>query len=342
METFRNTAAFVLLVSLFFLSTNSTAGWWNSSTQCGDVAQRGHLNVLTFNLLFLSEQASVEERLQPLVEFLKNQEVDVMFLQEVVGGKLALSEFTNSAKILQEWLSSLGLEYNLRTAFEIGIPGVFYTGNATLSRCEIKYSIVKRLPRKSEVEILGRVVKLPRNVQMTRIKIPGFGKFNTYNTQMCAGCPNDERNEQLSVLFDFLNNVENVIPGVNPLLLAGDFNADRSRDQSESDSYDSIIDKGFIDAYAEGECGTNDEDCLNELCEFKNDPDVHCTVGVTAFDLPDGGTARRIDYIFSQGFGKAKNSEVFFNPVEDESEPEELTSDHAAVYVEIPLFPSSQ
>jgi hypothetical protein len=103
MKAFRKIVAYLLLVSglLFLLPASATAGWWNNNQKCTDVAARGYINVLTFNLLFFSEQASVEERLQPFVEFLKDQDVDVIFLQEVVGGKLALAEFTNSAKILQ-------------------------------------------------------------------------------------------------------------------------------------------------------------------------------------------------------------------------------------------------
>ena len=229
-----------------------------------------------------------------------------------------------------------GLEYNLRTAFEVGLPGLFYTGNAILSRCEIKFGLVKRLPRESEIEILDRVIKLPRNVQMARLKIPDFGKFNIYNTHLCAGCTADEREEQLEVLFDFMYAVEKFIPGEDPILLAGDFNIDRF-DAEELESYQIITDEeqeGFIDAYAEYFGGP---EILDTLCKDEENPDEHCTVDVTAFDIDDGGNAKRIDYIFQKGFGRSLESAVFFNPKAPNGGPDDIVSDHAAVLVRVPL-----
>jgi maltose 6'-phosphate phosphatase len=321
---------------IFIITSNASAGLFNTGPQCNDIVSRdggGYINVLTFNILFFSRLATVETRLEPLVDFLVSQEipVDIIFLQEVVGGSLALSDFTNSAKILQEKLSDRGLEYNLKTAFEVGLPGVFYTGNAILSRCEIKYSIVKRLSRESEIEIRGRIIKLPRNIQMARIKIPGFGQFNAYNTHLCSGCTANERGDQLSELFNFMETVENIIPGANPIILAGDFNIDRLQNASEDYLYQWIISEGFVDAYAE-----SSGEPLNDLCD---DEDIHCTYGVSAFDLPSGGDFGRIDYIFEHGFGSASYGEVFFNPVVDSNEPHDLVSDHSAVLVRIPLYP---
>jgi maltose 6'-phosphate phosphatase len=316
--------------------------WWGGGTRCDDVADRGYLNVLSFNILFFSEVKSVEERLVPIVDFVKGfgEPIDLIFLQEVVGGKLALSGGTTSAQLLKEMLSQGpdGVEYNLRTAFEVGVPGVFYTGNATLSRCKIKYSFVKRLPREFEIEILGHRIKLPRNVQMTRIKIPGFGKFSAYNTHLCAFCCPSERQVQLIEMLDFIEGVENFIPGDNPVILAGDFNIDRFRLTepgcgSDRDLYDQIIAASFNDAYADA----NGED-LDDLCSPDDPPhrDVHCTVEVTALDSPYGtlGTPRRIDYIFEQDFSTASAGMVYFNPVVGGS-PTEVTSDHAAVFVKI-------
>lgn len=337
-------AVVVLLFSLL-LPHNAAAWWWDRGAQCYDVASRengGYLNVLSFNILFFSEVASVETRLQPIVDFISTfgQPIDLIFLQEVVGGKLALSGGTNSAELLKEMLSDVGLEYNLRTAFEVGVPGVFYTGNATLSRCKIKYSFVKRLPREFEIEILGHRIKLPRNVQMTRIKIPGFGKFSAYNTHLCAYCCPFERQLQLIEMLDFIEGVENFIPGDNPVILAGDFNIDRFRQTepgcgSDSDLYDQIIAASFNDAYADA-TGEN----LDDLCSPDDPPhgDVHCTVEVTALDSPYGtlGTPRRIDYIFEENFGTASAGMVFFNSVVGGS-PTDVTSDHAAVFVRIGL-----
>jgi maltose 6'-phosphate phosphatase len=221
---------------------------------------------------------------------------------------------------------------------------LFFTGNSILNRCKIKFSIVKRLSRESEIEIFGRVIKLPRNVQMARIKVPGFGKLNAYNTHLCAGCSIDERDEQLGELFDFLDLIENFIPGTDPILLAGDFNIDIFKDKGQDDFgpekealYEDITDRGFVDAYAEVFGDPSLPGTLLGLCRNEDDGDVHCTVGITAFDELDPGNASRIDYVFRWGFGSATAAEVFFNPTVDNNEPDELVADHSAAYIEIPL-----
>ena len=321
---------FLLTTLIFLLTSSVSAGCWNTGPQCDDVSGRGYLKILTFNILFFSESDDVRTRLEPLVTFLNEQEppVDVIFLQEVVGGSLALSEFTNSAKILKGMLSD---EYNLKTAFEVGIPGVFYTGNAILSRCEINFSMAKRLPRESEVEILGQVIKLPRNVQLARLKIPVFAKVNAYNTHLCAGCSADERGDQLDELFNFMHTVENFIPGENPILLAGDFNIDRLTSDVESPSYGNlynwIIGEGFVDAYAEYIINS-DSETLDDLCDVL---DVHCTYGAAYPYFT--GDAGRIDYIFKKLFSDTKDARVIFNSeVGAISAP---VSDHSGVLVEI-------
>ena len=143
------------LSALVLLAGAPVAG--AKAADCEDVVDEGgSLTVLTLNLLF-SEVRLREERFRHIAEFLRVQAVDgdpvdLILLQEVVGGYLAWSEFTNSARRLNEMISELeveGLEYNLRTAFEVGLPGLFYTGNAILSRCEIKFSRGVFLPRLS-------------------------------------------------------------------------------------------------------------------------------------------------------------------------------------------------
>jgi maltose 6'-phosphate phosphatase len=348
MRAFRNLFTKLVLLSVFtFLLPATVYAWpWGNGATCDDIEERGHINILTFNILFFSEELSPQERLVPIANFVetkyeKGYPIDVIFIQEAVGGTLALNEFTNTAKLLKEMLADRRLDYNLKTAFEVGVPGVFYTGNATLSRCEIKYSIVKRLPKASEIEILGQVIELPRNAQWTRINVPNFGDIDTCTTHLCANCTVVERGDQLEVLFDFLDNVDNIFPGENPIILAGDFNIDIFRENNgvtfgpEKDLYDMIVeDEGFIDAYAEY-FYFKDSLKLTNLCRDINPSDVHCTVGVTAFDsFSEKG--RRIDYVFQQGFVKSKFARVFFNPVVG-GVPADLASDHAAVFVSLYL-----
>ena len=70
---------------------------------CDDVASNGRLNILTINLLF-SEIATRDARLASIAEFVAVNRVDVLLLQEVVGGELVSTD--NSARDLQEILAN--------------------------------------------------------------------------------------------------------------------------------------------------------------------------------------------------------------------------------------------
>ena len=321
---------FVVIFSVFTLygcagqlPENGDGG--ETIVQCGDVASRGHLNVLTINLLF-SEIETRDQRLDALAEFAAGTPVDIILLQEVVGGVLV--DTTNSALDLQEKLRARGGEYDLHTAFEVGLPELLMVANGVLSRCEIDDKMVKQLPWASELEFQGRDVKLPRNVMMTRLNIPDFGKLNIYNTHLCANCAADELGAQLDVLLTFINGVEESFPQDKPVILGGDFNIDRFRANpfEQGPFYDRIIAANFTDGYAE-------DRILEDLCEDADVADTHCTVGVSSLDVGDPG--RRIDYIFVKDVDNVRESRVVFNTLVD---PSQLTvSDHAGVFISVEL-----
>jgi len=50
--------------------------------------------------------------------------------------------------------------------------------NAVLSRCEIRYNLVQRLPKTPEIEFKGHVFEVSRNILLSRPEIPGLGKIN--------------------------------------------------------------------------------------------------------------------------------------------------------------------
>ncbi|WP_430233240.1 endonuclease/exonuclease/phosphatase family protein [Nitrosomonas communis] len=293
--------------------------------QCGDVTSRKHLNILSINLLF-SEVETRNQRLDAIAEFAAKTPVDVILLQEVVDG--ALVHTTNSALDLQEKLRAQTHNYDLHTAFEVGLSGLLVVANAVLSRCEIDYEISKRLPHASELEFLGHDIKLRRNVMMTRINIPGSGKLNIYNTHLCTKCAAHELNAQLDVLLPFIDEIEGLFPQGNPVILGGDFNIDHFRIApfEERPFYERIINAGFTDAYAQ-------DRPLEDLCAEGGQPDIHCTVGVSTLDV--GAAARRIDYIFVKKVKGVLESRVVFNTLVDPNQP--TVSDHAGVFVSIAL-----
>lgn len=293
--------------------------------QCDDVASRGHLNVLSVNLLF-KEIETRDQRLEAIAEFAEKTPVDVILLQEVVGGTLVHTE--NSAEDLQKKLRSRKRDYDLYTAFEIGLPGVIGVANAILSRCEIDFRTTKRLPHATELNFRGHDIKLPRNVMMTRINVPNSSKLNIYNTHLCAACTADQLDAQLTVLLPFISELEASFPSGNFTILGGDFNIDRFRVNPfvERPFYDRIVNAGFVDAYAQNRS-------LDNLCANPEQADVHCTVGVSTLDA--GGSARRIDYIFMNQEKNLRESRVVFNTLVDPSQTS--VSDHAGVFVSVTL-----
>ena len=119
-----------------------------------------------------------------------------------------------------------------------------------------------------------------------------------------------------------------------PTILGGDLNFDRFRqDGKQKLQYDKIINTGFIDAYAQYIiAASGSQETLDTLCEDEDNPDKHCTVGVSKLN---GSNSRRKDYIFARGFADVLLSKVVFNTLINPEEP--TVSDHAGVLVRMEL-----
>jgi len=325
-----------LLALLSIFPAVSTAR--SAEAVCDDVAARGIFQVLTINILF-SEVENRDTRLARIADFVvpagEAPRAEIIHLQEFVGGRLV--DTRSSAQDLQRMLRNRGVEFELRSAAEFTLPGLFTVGNATLSRCDILFRLVQFLTPQPEFEISGAPIPIPRNVLCTRIDVPDFGRVNACNTHLCAGCSAAERGIQLAEALDFIARVDDVLPG--PTIWAGDFNIDIFRNGGiEAPLYQSILDSGFVDAYADVQI-----DPLDDLCDTPSIPDEHCTVGVSAID---GVNARRIDYVFAgeDDFDRISFGEVVFNPgpgpegapiidPDPTDGPEVTVSDHAGVWV---------
>ena len=209
------------------------------------------------------------------------------------------------------------------------------TANAILSRFEIEFSDNQMLPWVTEEEFLGFDVKLPRNVMLTRIFIPGFGEVDVFNTHLCSRCSPYDRKDQLDEVFDFIKKHQNDVGVPRSTVLGGDMNFDIFADNGdERFLYDKVLAQGFRDTYAQYIiAAASGQETLETLCENKDNADDHCTVGVS--DL-DGSNARRIDYIFARDFGPSVHSQVVFNPNAPNGVPPTV-SDHAAVVVHLRL-----
>ncbi len=323
-------SAFVFLFLILPVFVSSLSKGIAQETDADNIKS---VKTLTINLLW-TEIVDRNKRLKAIADYVAANKVDVLLLQEVVGGTLVNTQ--NSAEDLRDLLRDRhNLIYFERTEFEIGVSGLLKTANAILSRFEIEFKEERDLPGVTEEEFLGFDVKLPRNVMLTRLLIPGFGEVDIFNTHLCARCSIDDREDQLDEVFDFIREFQNDAGAPRPTVLGGDMNFDRFRDNGdERFLYDKVLVEGFSDAYANYIItAAGGQEDLGSLCEDKDNADEHCTVGVS--DL-SGSNARRKDYIFARGFGPPVQGQVVFNPNAPNGVPPTV-SDHAAVVVDLRL-----
>ena len=313
-----------ILLVLLMSGCSTTSVTRLADGECKYIAESGYINVLTINLLF-SEMETRPGRLTTLARFIADNQVDLILLQEVVGGTLVNTK--SSARDLKNLLAiGHGLEYNLSSIFETGDPGSLAINNATLSTCKMPFLLAKELPGGVEITFRGEPVKVGRDVLMTRLEVPGFGTIRAYNIHLCSACDIAERKQQLDSLLAYIDGLETYVPGRGPTLVGGSFNIDLFRSGGvERYLYNRITAAGFSDTYATHHGGTEG------LCEQPMTPDDHCTVGITELaDKPAG----RIDYLFQKGFGATRKSRVVLSAV---TAGEDTVSDHAAVLSRLTL-----
>jgi maltose 6'-phosphate phosphatase len=299
-STVHLTRLFVFAVMLLTMASN---GFAEGEPVCPD----GTLRFMTINLLF-SERAMRDERLARIADYIDEHcSVDVILVQEVVSG--ALAGTLNSALDLKNILAAKGHHYYLSYRLANGLPGLLGVGNAILSRHRILFTVAKTLPFVTEEPFEGFEIPLRRIVMMSRIRVPGVGKINVYNTHLCAFCDPGERLAQAQVLFQFMTNVERFIPGTSPIVLGGDFNT-----EDTSALYGAIAGV-FTDSYSAANCGSGP-----------------CTDGATfavpgnPFDSDEPSV--RIDYIFLKHWEDwTISSDVVF----DSEGNGDWVSDHSAV-----------
>ena len=317
-------SACITFIALILLYTDLPL--LKASAQNGENTYPDSFQVLSINLLF-SEIDDRNKRLKRIADYVAENDVDVVLLQEVVKGDLVNTD--NSALDLRDFIFERhNLNYFTATETVNILSNLLKVGNAILSRHQIVYTDDKKLPDASEIEIFGIFdLEIKRNVMMIRLNVSGFGAIHIYNTHLCANCEIEEREDQLDAVLQFVNDVETNISGENPVVVGGDFNIDKFKKNGlENFLYDMVLLGGFSDAYAAGV-----GDPLDELCEDESLPDEHCTIGVS--DLGDSNPGR-IDYIFSKGFGGVIESKVVFNTA---ISGDPTVSDHSAVFVSLDL-----
>jgi maltose 6'-phosphate phosphatase len=317
---------------------------------CPDIATTGRLNVLTLNTLYDAPASIRQKAWNDIAEFAVAQKIHVLMLQEAVLSDVdriqKLLGTSDSARDLQRVLNERSSEpYELRVAWETGVPLVLTTANAILSRCDVTRHFATFLPVESEEAFEGIDLKITRNVQVAQMSLPGYGTLHVYNTHFCAACSSESLERQVRAVLEFVERVEGKAAGSH-VILGGDLNLDLAKGAPEQAVYEIITRAGFRDVYAEyrrAQIG----DAPDTLC-WNGKADIHCTDGVSplqgliaqrtgaAFSKP-----ARIDYLFLRDADAVHLSRVVFNPGNTATGPidpsESAVSDHSGVLAEITL-----
>jgi endonuclease/exonuclease/phosphatase family metal-dependent hydrolase len=222
--------AILLVIGLVLTNLTPAAAQQNF---CPVPSELGTLNVLTLNLLF-SEYPRRSERLNAVADFVAHNNIQLIALQEVVGGRLddlvaqrlrGTRVDGNTARELRNLLRQRGVECDLRTGFATGVPALYEVSNATLvCGCRFTGNRIVRLltPANERIELAGISIRLTRSVLMTR-RDTESGSLNIYNTHLCSLCSQEERLRQASEAVSFIAQVESFVPADHVIFL-GDFN----------------------------------------------------------------------------------------------------------------------
>jgi maltose 6'-phosphate phosphatase len=317
---------------------------------CPDIASTGQLNVLTLNLLYDAPASTRAKAWTNIAQFAITHNVHVLLLQEAVLSDVDhiqdILGTSDSARDLQRVLNERSVDpYELRVAWETGIPLVLTTANAILSRCDITRHFATFLPIESEEAFEGIDLKITRNVQVAQLSLPGYGTLRVYNTHLCAACSVDSLQRQVEAVLNVVERVEGR-SAANHVALGGDFNLDLSKGAAERIVFETIARAGFRDVYAAYRKDTFG-DAREALC-WNGKADIHCTVGVSPvlglIDKKSGAGfsgPRRIDYLFLRGTDTIRTSRVIFNPgnaaTGSINADDPAVSDHSGVFAEIML-----
>jgi endonuclease/exonuclease/phosphatase family metal-dependent hydrolase len=290
-------------------------------------AESARLNVLTINLLF-SEFPDRSSRLEAIADLIAqrhstNDPIDIILLQEVVGG--LLSGTSNSSVDLLNMLSDRSLNYYIFSRLSNGLPAILQEGNAILSRHEIRSTDYARLPKVSEEINEDFQITLRQEIIMARVHVPGFGEVNIYNTHFCAFCDPAGRLEQTRAAMRFIESTESLSGRDTPVILGGDFNIDLNIQDNQL-SYDVITNEhGYADTY------TPINNCI--ICCSTDYGYSGCTYAVPGnpYALPlflgQPIDISRIDYIFTKK-ASTISSQVIFNDYP-------WVSDHSGILTKI-------
>ncbi len=273
------------------------------------------VKILSLNVMQKASEAR-SSRFQRIVNFLTTTPVHLMALQELSGGPSDDPPTTDSGADLANMLAAVGLQYGYYTEANWGYPPYLVFKVGVLPR----YGMLVTAAVSTGTPTDGWIFAERKNVVMSGVYIPGFGRINLYSVHVYG--PSKEGVEtQIDNLMQFVNQVDAQNPAVASIV-AGDMNF--SIDSSPV-AYRKFIAQGFIDSYAAAQEAADPSTC----CTPANTSG--CTFGVPGNPFISAASPSRIDFIYIRGKGvRVKASKVVFNGTETD-----FVSDHCAVLTEI-------
>jgi endonuclease/exonuclease/phosphatase family metal-dependent hydrolase len=303
------------LFLLIFLSASilSWADFQDLSQQPQESQAR--LKILTLNVMQSASEPRAS-RFQRIVNFLVNEPVHLLALQELSGGQVDTPPTQDSGADLANMLAAAGLQYGYYTEANWGYPPFLVFKVGVLPRYRMPIIAATSIGAPTDSGLFPE----RKNVVMCGVDIPGFGRVNLYSVHVYN--PSAEGVEtQIDNLMQFVK-ARNAQNPAMACVVAGDMNF--SVDSSPA-AYQKFLDQGFTDAYAELHDPANPQKC----CTIANT--AGCTFGVPGNPIGSAASPSRIDFLFVKGNGlRVTQSRVIFNGTS-----EDFVSDHCAVLTEI-------
>jgi len=180
-------------------------GWFGDS--CGKIV--------------IVDKDEVEANLQRIADFIEEVQPDIIFLQEVDILSKRTAYIDQVQWLLDHTYFNYGTYASMWDAQYVPSDGLgpINTGNALLSRWEIKESTRIQLSLRGDQDALTGYFYLRRNLLKTKIAVPGIDDFYALSLHLSAFSTDDTKQKQLNTVFAELENLENSV-----FVIGGDFN----------------------------------------------------------------------------------------------------------------------
>jgi len=184
-----------------------------------DVGFNGTIKMATFNIKlgfcqncdpFGTDFGGDSEQLDRIVEFINNENIDIVSLQEVAH-EYDTSIIENQIEYIAERTNmnySYGIGRALQTGSNLTLRGVI--GNAILSKFEI---LETNNPAIRYIDYYSQ-----NHCLISKIKLNSNSEINVLSTHFQSGSTVDEKNLQIGNIINEINNID------TPIILGGDFN----------------------------------------------------------------------------------------------------------------------